>query len=632
MKLLKVTLFNFCQFDKLSYDLTDGITRIYAPNGRGKTNFLRGLVYGLTGWCDPSWGTQSDLQKDDAASPGYVQIELEIEGSIYKLQRYVIVTPKTADSISCEDPKMYIEKRQRVNAFLESKLPVTLPILAQLMWLRQSNLHWLLTATTASINTFLGLIFDTRKLEKLREVLKVISAKVADIRGDQDPKIEHWKGVLAQMPDVEGLEKDLKELNEKYVELASYTGKRIMRESAHKQALSELEKQITNKQQQVCACNGAVEKILKMMPKQMPDITALRKLLKEEREKADLLVYELKDATGHLEVCKKRLELMLQAASGKCQYCGAEFKNNEEHKKAVMKAMGIHTESISYEESLKQHKHAVQVREEEVKQYEDAIAALNIEALETDISNALDLQALKAELTKREAILQQRENELQTLKSQFEDLKQVIVIPDNEKPIDEQIRDLKETLATVQQAYTDAKTNKQLAESSIKQLEQEKKEHEKNSFVKKLLVNSREVLSQSRAQARYISGKLDTLNSYIEHYLALSEMPFTLRLDKQEHTFKFRMQGSDQDHPAGMLSGAQAAAAAIAIQMALVETAYPELSLLLVDEADAALSPENKFIAARLYRTLSNSIDGTVLVISQSDDVAEDCDNVWELP
>lgn len=51
MKVLKIKLFNFCQFDKLEYEFTEGLTRIYAPNGRGKTNFLRGLVYGLTGWC-----------------------------------------------------------------------------------------------------------------------------------------------------------------------------------------------------------------------------------------------------------------------------------------------------------------------------------------------------------------------------------------------------------------------------------------------------------------------------------------------------------------------------------------------------------------------------------------------------
>ena len=122
MKILSVTLFNFCQFDKISYALTEGITRIYAPNGAGKTNFLRGLVYGLTGWVDPSWGTQSDLQKDGAASPGWAQVKLEIEGSEYTLRRYIIVTPKNGDTLDCDDPKMHIEKRQRVNAFLESKL------------------------------------------------------------------------------------------------------------------------------------------------------------------------------------------------------------------------------------------------------------------------------------------------------------------------------------------------------------------------------------------------------------------------------------------------------------------------------------------------------------------------------
>ena len=140
------------------------------------------------------------------------------------------------------------------------------------------------------------------------------------------------------------------------------------------------------------------------------------------------------------------------------------------------------------------------------------------------------------------------------------------------------------------------------------------------------------MLSQSRAQTRYLNGKLDTLNSYIEHYLALSEMPFILKLDKKDHLFKYHMIDSEQEHPAGMLSGAQQAAAAIAVQMAIVETAFPELSLLLVDEADAALSPENKFIAARLYRTLANNMNGSVLVISQSEDVSNDCDNTWELP
>ena len=78
-----------------------------------------------------------------------------------------------------------------------------------------------------------------------------------------------------------------------------------------------------------------------------------------------------------------------------------------------------------------------------------------------------------------------------------------------------------------------------------------------------------------------------------------------------------------------MLSGAQKAAAAIAIQMSLVVTAVPDLTLLLLDEADASLSPENKVIATKLYRVLAETLsgsDGSTFVISQSDTVAAECD------
>ena len=279
-----VTLFNFCQFEKLHYDLTDGITRVYAPNGAGKTNFLRGITYALTGWCDPSWGTQSDLQKDGTSSPGYAQVTLDIDGIDYTLRRYVTAGSKTADSLSCEDPKLYIEKRQRVNAFLEEHLPVTLPILAQLMWLRQGGLVWLLTATTASINAFLGLIFDTKKLEKLREVLKLVISQIADIRGDQEPKIQHWKEVLETMPDIEGLEKELADLNATYMELATYSGKMILRESDQKKKLEELQGPISLQSKKVQDLEAAIEANMAYLHEIPGNISMLQAVQKKQRQ------------------------------------------------------------------------------------------------------------------------------------------------------------------------------------------------------------------------------------------------------------------------------------------------------------------------------------------------------------
>lgn len=602
---------------------------MYAPNGAGKTNFFRGIVYALTGWCDPSWGTQSDLQKDDASAPGYAQVMINIDGHLHTLKRYVITSPKAGDSIDCPDLKLHIEKRQRVNQYLENYLPVSVTILAQLMWIRQSNLSWLLTATPASINTFLGLIFDTKPLEKLRDVLKMVTASIADIRGDQEERIAYWQGVLEQLPDTEDLKKQIEELTEHYTQLASYTGKTILRKSDQEKQASTLQAQIDAHNHIIRQLQEDVNTLKSVLPEVIPDMTQLREQLRKEKKMVNDLTNALQEKRASLVKYTEIGKALEEADSGVCKYCGSTFKTTEEHRRAVLDTYGF---NCHYDAAIAGISCTVGTTTQDIQSLEKQLKATQVDQIEATINNTIELNSIKAHLKTQEAELlkqQQLLNQLQTNKSFIDD---AIVIPDDEQPIQEQLENCKETLATLRQCLQDATTNKTMAEQSIEQLNKEKEEHEKNSYVKKLFSSARDVLSQSRAQARFINSKLDALNSYIEHYLALSEMPFVLRLDKKEHQFRFHMVGNDVDHPAGMLSGAQQAAASIAVQMALVETAFPELSLLLVDEADAALSPENKFIAAKLYRTLSNAIEGTVLVISQAEEVTADCDNTWELP
>jgi len=629
-----VTLFNFCQFEKLHCDLSEGITRVYAPNGAGKTNFLRGIVYALTGWCDPSWGTQSDLQKDGTSSPGYAQVTLDIEGHEYTLRRYVITTSKAADSISCEDPKLYIEKRQRVNAFLESKLPVTVTILAQLMWLRQGGLVWLLTAPAAAINTFLGLIFDTKKLEKLRDALKVITSHIADIRGDQEPKIKHWQEVLAQMPDIEGLQKELEELNAQYIELASYTGKTILRESEQKKLLEEMQEPLSTQTKVVQELQFRVEQLTGHLHKIPDNKTPMQ--LYEEKENVQFSIDTAKTRIEELHQTNSKFvelrEKLLHLNNPVCDYCGSTVKNTKAYKDK--RAAEITGSTGSYESALEYVENTLKHIQEDLALVTNAIKTKQeqLNRLESILKAVDENRLVNAEIISLQKKLQTELPKLEELQREQKRILEAVIIGDEEESLQTRIHNIKETIHTVTQALSDAKSNKAVAETSIAALEKEKEEHERNTYVKKLFTRTRDVLSQSRAQTRYLNGKLDTLNSYIEHYLALSEMPFILKLDKKDHLFKFHMIDAEQEHPAGMLSGAQQAAAAIAVQMALVETAFPELSLLLVDEADAALSPENKFIAARLYRTLADSMNGSVLVISQAEDVSSDCDQTWELP
>lgn len=630
-----VTLFNFCQFEKLHYDLTEGITRVYAPNGAGKTNFLRGITYALTGWCDPSWGTQSDLQKDDTSSPGYAQVTLDIDGTDYILRRYVTAGSKTADSLSCEDPKLYIEKRQRVNAFLEERLPVTLPILAQLMWLRQGGLVWLLTATTASINAFLGLIFDTKKLEKLREVLKLVTSQIADIRGDQEPKIQHWKEVLETMPDIEGLEKELADLNATYMELAAYSGKTILRESDQKKKLEELQEPISLQSKKVQELEASIEANMAHLHEIPGNISMLQAVQKKQQAQTSLEETEKlhKESEEQIKALKEVLRKLDNLKNPVCEYCGSKVTNGKAYRdRRAREITGM--DSGTYEDIRN-------ILEVSLKELEGAFPELekNLEKAKETLNKTEILykvvqenEVFKAEIVHLQKQLLEEDPKLRELQAKKQQILEAVVIGDNEESLQTKLYNIKQTIQTVNQCLSDARSNKAVAETSIAALEKEKKEHELNTKAKKLFTHTRDALSQSRAQTRYLNGKLDTLNSYIEHYLALSQMPFILKLDKKDHLFKYHMIDSEQEHPAGMLSGAQQAAAAIAVQMAIVETAFPDLSLLLVDEADAALSPENKFIAARLYRTLANNMNGSVLVISQSEDVSNDCDNTWELP
>ena len=48
-RITKVEFKNICQYEALTVDVDVGLMAVCGRNGQGKTNFLRGLGYGLTG-------------------------------------------------------------------------------------------------------------------------------------------------------------------------------------------------------------------------------------------------------------------------------------------------------------------------------------------------------------------------------------------------------------------------------------------------------------------------------------------------------------------------------------------------------------------------------------------------------
>ena len=624
IRIKKVTLFHFCQFTCKEMYIDEGLTRIRAANGAGKTNFFRGIVYGLTSWCDPAVGTQTSLQKDDELVPGYSELLIEVDGTEYTLRRYTVTSAKQADILKCGD-EVIAEKRQRVNAWLESHLPVTLPVLAQIMWVRQEKSSWLLTTTAANINTFLGLIFDTKKLEKLRDHLKTAADKVATLRADFDVVQKQCEEEINQLPNIEELNKELTDGTEKLAALKAS----LEVDGISRQTKDDLEKQytafITDSEKRL----AELETLLKNKPS-----TDLLIYIEKHTSKLNSWLTRLETQLGELSRSygsDKDVFEVLRAShdTERCQYCnsvlvdGEQYRNNLANK--LMPGDGWTADSaIAFlEKSLRENK--AKFRQLSTHKITTHQLLENLRSKSSTYFSSLDSFN---NLEKEKLTLEQR---LPYVQQQLTELRQKRVVDVDKNALQVEIANLSDCLKTVQQCLSDAQAKKAYCEKTILQCENDRKSYTRNTYVKNLLVKLRDVLSQSRAQARFISSKVDLLNAHIASYMELSEMPFTLRLHPQEHIFVYTMKDSSIEHPAAMLSGAQQATASISIQMALAAVAVPELTMLLIDEADAALSPENKIIAARLYRTLTDSVAGTVLVVSHAEAVSEDCDRVVDL-
>lgn len=636
----EVRLRRFCQYDSFTAQLSSGLTRVSGPNGSGKSNFFRGIIYALTGWCDPSWGSQTELQKEGEAVPGYAELDFELDGELYTVRRYTTTSAKSVDSLM-QGSTLVTEKRQRVNQWLEDKLSVPLTVLAQLMWLRQEESAWLLTSPAAVINTFLGTIFDTRKLEKLREHLKKAADSVATLRSDFDAREAIAKASLEKVERCSELETELAEAQEalQKLEVQYNSVDQAVDKATWEETLAQHEKAISSlKHKKDCLegdIEGTPEEVKSFEASSIDEVYA--EIHKVQDAHFDLVEQRnaLENKIAELQVCQYKLRnLQDSKATETCEFCGSVLVDINQYKDNI--ASSICGKQGKYED-------LVQSTDNMIADYTGIIEILNSRMLQAcDKESELDRKkdALKKtaglygqwqksvqELAQVEMLLKHREQVLEAHK-------QIPVTDVDKVALKDALEVQRKVVEVIKAEYDPLVLEIKLAEASIVECAKDREAYQLNTFVKGILTSLRDCLSQSRAQAKYISGKIDAFNTYIDYYLSLSAMPFRLKLDPVEHVFKYTMSDGTEEHSAGKLSGAQKAAASIAVQMALVRTAIPDLTLLLVDEADAALSTENKHIAAELYRTLAaciQGVSGSVLVISQSDEVSDDCEHLIEV-
>jgi len=668
----RLKLSNICQYDDIDIPISTGLMAVCGRNGSGKSTLLRGLMYGLTGLVDGSWGTQQNLQKDGCAIPGYVVVTLKDDLTHRELivKRFSVSGVKFPDSVTEFKDGNYTEvatRRKTVDAYLGELYGISCSLLFQLVWGRQGQLDLLLTAPAAYISTFLSSVWNTKYLETLRDRLKGAIDQIAAM-ADPMPEIittakelEELKTKSKDYSKILGeLENQLKDLRAQKDQISANITSASVEEAKQRAILTERLRQIEDRINEVLQklANADLDAVkttpISDIEKGLNDAESLVKGLSEGLEAMQQRATDLANILGPLsqehkqaidkldeaERQKERIDSFVGSDRSTCAFCGGHVDDDDAYMGHIMIALGYPSGS-SYATFLENIKILTKKAYDLRKEY-DRISdqrQMQIKSISETRFQQADMQRLRDKLASQletarnlqeYGVLDEQRQSVQEELSQYTTDTKSREYEQAMRVISDKLETAEQTKSQLQQASMSTAGRVEALTQIQERLEVEKEQYDVNSSARAVLSQLRDVFSQQRAQARYFASKAVELNQHLEAFLELTGMPFNLRLDPDTRIFSYTTEDGFE-HPTAHLSGAQKNISAVALQMALVEVIKPNINLFLFDEPSESLDVENKIVMSELFRRMNRmlpSIGGTMLIVSRDEQLIESCENI----
>lgn len=679
----RLKLSNICQYDEINIPIATGLMAVCGRNGSGKSTLLRGLMYGLTGLVDGSWGTQTNLQKDGVAVPGYVVVTLRDDqtGKEYIVKRYATAGAKFADSVTEYADGNYKEvatRRKTVDAYLGDLYGISVQLLFQLVWGRQGQLDLLLTAPAAYVSTFLSNVFDMSYLEALRGKLRTAISTIAayddmtsSIQAAEKEKTQLTAWIQEQQQKVDAIVAKLTPLYEQHTTLQQQMNelsrgefeKTAVLQAARADLLklldpldrlihtpeydefrelshSAIDEAIVEAVADLDGCAKGIEDVTRLIVQQQD---AIQKCMLEKKDVESRIV-SLTDVLNTVTEARQKLaDSVFHEGTDNCILCGSHVDSTESYVKQLLWLVGYEDVEASdvWDKPFTDRIAEVQQQISEAKRDKEDIDYAIKEANKT-----IGILQSKVSAYKEATGIAQKKRDLLRNVFTWQEKTQHII------EIDEQLKDTAKSDAykTLNDAFEAVCNDIQTGEGYQRVLEEEiikakaqiaskddyiaklqaiHEQAEVNNSARDMLTLLRDVFSQQRAQARYLASKADELNARLASFLEMTGMPFNLYLDKDQRVFKYTSEGGFE-HPTAHLSGAQKNISAVALQMALVEVISPNINLFLFDEPSESLDAENKIVMSELFKRMNRllpSIGGTMLIVSRDEQLIEACEN-----
>ena len=669
----RLKLSNICQYDEIDIPIETGLMAVCGRNGSGKSTLLRGLMYGLTGLVDGSWGTQANLQKDGCITPGYVVVTIKDDqtNKEYIIKRYSTAGTKFPDSVTEFHNGEYKEvatRRKTVDAYLGELYGISCALLFQLCWGRQGQLDLLLTAPAAYVSTFLSGVWNTKYLETLRDRLKtsidqiaVMADPMQDITNAAVEKHTLETKLKDLVPSIASLREQHKALEaekatyeseaskntlEDVKRVATLTERLAVVESNINTWLQELEnadldavKDLT--EQELTQAFNVAQKALETHSMTVSESVVSLNSLNVSIHTAKATIASLQEEYNRVVDEHTRVLNLIGSESDTCAFCGHHLDNKGAYVQNTFMVLGYYDEETATdtfsqkEEDLRQQIDATNRRIGDLEAGFEQIRKEHDSAKQMAEQDRAQLESINSKrytvqcLTKYAAAIDKRD----ALKAELDKYAKNATSDElsaNITRVSLAICDVEDLINAKEKERVSTEARIQALTQYIDRLENEKEQYDVNCSARSMLVLLRDVFSQQRAQARYFASKAGELNEHLAAFLELTGMPFNLRLDPDTRLFSYTTEGG-YEHPTAHLSGAQKNISAVALQMALVEVIRPNINLFLFDEPSESLDVENKIVMADLFRRMNRmlpSIGGTMLIVSRDEQLIDSCENV----
>jgi DNA repair exonuclease SbcCD ATPase subunit len=163
MRLRNLKAKNFCVYQNLNIDFSEGIVGIVGSNGSGKSTLVRAWQFLLTGTTDRNKVRNLTYRSESGTLEGI----FEFAGETYVIKRDVVGSSCTLKLPNNE----VLKKAEAVNSYLANLLDINPKVFSNHVIIGQGNLDSFLNATPAEFTKELQYLTGTHNCEALRDII-----------------------------------------------------------------------------------------------------------------------------------------------------------------------------------------------------------------------------------------------------------------------------------------------------------------------------------------------------------------------------------------------------------------------------------------------------------------------------